>query len=212
MLETVQKLAPSDAEKFLKDLIRERPRSFRDPDQELSLRVLTGLSTKVSGSETSLLKSAARLTEAVLLDPARAWLPASKASDEELGQLDPRVAFLLAAEYHRAGDPRLATRLLGHAQLYTTIPAAAAWRFVDKGEESEDVREIDGTSRAALLLARARAVEAAGGDGAVLRQKIDHLVPLGGPIAMAARPWPKGQKAQEENQLDAPIVFKLVTR
>jgi hypothetical protein len=80
------------------------------------------------------------------------------------------------------------------------------WRFVEAGEGGLDIETLPHVDVAALLVARARALEAAGQDGAPLRQQALKLDPLNRAPARAARSWWKGRPGP---QLDAPITFAL---
>jgi len=208
LVRAARQVSTQAAEDLLTQLVRARRDAFDEPGEAVVVRVLAGLIEPAALPKSdSPGMVAAQMIGLAAKDPAAAWKKVAHASKKEVDGIDPHVAFLLGTEYHRVGDDQTATALLLHAQKVVPIPIQAAWRFVETGTETEDVRAIDNESRAALLVVRARQVEAAGGHATSLRDLAIRLTPLGGPISQSALSWPRGQPEAPDAALDAPVVF-----
>ncbi len=126
-------------------------------------------------------------------DPERALARCREAETGALTQLDDETALLLAAEAWRTGDRALFERLYAASKVIISADALRAW--LDRGEEPVDGWRSDAGERAALLLARARRLAAAGEGGAAEKREALRADPLAGPATLAARRWPAPPRA-----------------
>jgi hypothetical protein len=122
-------------------------------------------------------------------DPARALQDAAKAQPNALAMLPHGVAALLAGEAARRGDAALAFRISQPSHAFAA-PAPAIAAYV-RGETPPELDDLAGESRAALLLARARAAQAAGKDASALYAAARAADPLRGAVTLAIERWPK---------------------
>jgi tetratricopeptide (TPR) repeat protein len=143
------------------------------------------------------LKSEARLLVEVARDPAKAVEIAKTTGAEVIAGLPRGVAGLLAGEAARRGDADLVLLVAGQASQIDAPPAAIA-AFV-RGEDVTDLEDVPPADRASLLVARARAADAAGRDARPLYAAAAAADPLRGPAAVAMAKWPKpgeGRRAE----------------
>jgi len=218
LVEAAKELDPSSsrAEKLIGQLKSAR-KGFDGARVDL-VRVVAGLPVDEAAPKAAptsrterMYRDAILLTKVALKDPDRARSLLTKSPSPSLLGVDPRLALLLLAEHHRLGGDNTVRLLLAAAQRQSTLPAPAIFRFVDEGEDSEDLREADADERAAVLLVRARKLEAEGRDGSGLRSEARRLAALGGPIAQAIRNWPRASAPAKDGVDDVPVVFVRVS-
>jgi hypothetical protein len=152
---------------------------------------------------------AAKFARALVSGPSEAWDALGRAEQKELAELGDAALLLLATEFHRMGDAARADAL--YRVRSQPLPAAAAYAYVERGEEGADFAMTEPRTRAALYLARALAVEADGRDGAALRALAKRADVLRGPIARAAERWSKGVRPASAVK-DEPVVVVRVRR
>jgi hypothetical protein len=130
-------------------------------------------------------------------DPAQAPERCRKAADGTLVALPHELALLLALEAHRTGDRDLYRRFAFRVPLADA--QVAAW--IDRGVEPEDAWRLGEDERAALALARARRLEAAGEPVPPALTTAARGDPLQGPAYWAALRWPRPARAAPPIQL-----------
>ncbi len=132
---------------------------------------------------------ALRIMRAAASDPAPALSAAAGARREVLTLVPPTVLALLAGEAVRRGDAALAEKIAA-AGSGIAAPASALAAFV-KGEEPEELGDLAPELRAALLLVRARAAEAAGKPAGPIYAAARKGDALPGAVTVAAARWPR---------------------
>lgn len=166
-------------------------------------RLLAGVMTHGEDSR------AAKVARAMAIGPSETWDALGTTKEKDLVELGEAALLLLATEFHRMGDAARADAL--YRVRSQSLPAAAAYAFVERGEEGADFAMTGPRTRAALYLARALAVEADGRDGAALRALAKRADVLRGPLARAAERWPQGARPASAVK-DEPVVVVRVRR
>jgi len=131
--------------------------------------------------------------QAAKRDPERALALCRAAETGALTQLGDETTLLLTLEAWRTGDRALFDRLYAATSVGLSADALCAW--VDRGEEPVDGWRIDAGERAAVLLARARRLAAAGDGGEAAKGEALRADPLAGLATVAARHWPAPPRA-----------------
>jgi tetratricopeptide (TPR) repeat protein len=173
--------ADKEADAWLKGMARAQAAALLDADPPKPAE-LDGIAHPRNRAAAEILSAAGR-------DPDRALALAAKARPDAFANVGRGVCALLAGEAARRGDAALADRIAGAAML-VEAPSGALVAFV-RGEDPEALEGAHPAVRAGLLLARARAAEAAGRDARALYAAAREAYPLGGAVAVAMARWPK---------------------
>jgi hypothetical protein len=134
-------------------------------------------------------RAGVQLVAAAARTPDRALTLAASTRPDQLGTLPRGVAALLAGEAARRGDANLVARIANAAEL-ADVPVGTILEFV-RGRDVEDLDDASPEVRAALLLARARAAQAAGRDASALLRAARDADPIPGPVVAAIERWPR---------------------
>jgi hypothetical protein len=122
-------------------------------------------------------------------DPGKALALASKAPAEALAQMPLGVSAALVGEAARRGDGKLAHRLASAGGLVQASEAEIL-AYV-RGIDVEALDGADPEVLAGLLLARARAAQAAGRDPGAIYRAVRDADTLRGGVTLAMSRWPR---------------------
>ncbi|MFT3772944.1 MAG: hypothetical protein QM820_46760 [Minicystis sp.] len=145
--------------------------------------------TNKANTMTAELEASTKIQLAAEKDPAQAWDLCAQAGPTAFRYLHPLIAVLLAGEFARAGDRALAERLLWDRPEIGSPPASLL-AYVIEGVEHPDLWRLDLSMRAALDLARARALEARGEDASGLYKAVERGDLAVGVVTRARFAWP----------------------
>jgi tetratricopeptide (TPR) repeat protein len=163
-----------------------------DPAFGLWMRSLAGLpldEKELKKLPEGPMRSAIAIQWAAGRDPAAAWLQCAKAPPGTFARLAAPVALLLATEFERAGDERIALALFGAAE-EIPFPVSAFKDYVRDGREDADMWRLDLETRAVLDLVRARALQGQGAAAASLYAAARKRDPVPSLAARAEAAWP----------------------
>lgn len=118
-----------------------------------------------------------------------AWTECHTATVGAMDMLDKPTTLLLAAEFERVGDPVLAGKLLGTLALLTPLSHQELRAAVFAPDGEAVVEHLDPELRAAVLLARARRLDAEGLDSSDTYEMVTNDDILKGVVTSALREW-----------------------
>ncbi|XXF77705.1 hypothetical protein P2318_32350 [Myxococcaceae bacterium GXIMD 01537] len=122
-------------------------------------------------------------------DPERAWRQCHGVSIAALERLPATTALLLAAEFERAGEPLVAGQLLRTLQLAVPLSRQELRRAVFEPGGEAALAHLDPELRAAVLLARARRLDAEGQDSSAVYAAAARDDLVHGVVSGAMRRW-----------------------
>src|SRR5262249_40389098 len=135
------------------------------------------------------MRSAILIQAAAARDPAAAWLQCAKAPPGTFARLAAPVALLLASEFARAGDDRIASALFAAAE-EIPFPISALKEYVREGREDHEMWRLDPEVRAVLDLVRARSAQVQGTAATSLYAAARTRDPVPSLAARAEKEWP----------------------
>jgi tetratricopeptide (TPR) repeat protein len=143
---------------------------------------------ELSAIEDEDARAAALLIHDAVEVPGAAVKSLARASRRVADQVDPTLRLLLGAEAART-DPGLVAPIVADVGFRPALADLVA-RFV-RGEEPFELSNLEPDQRAALLLGRARALEAAGRDARAVYAEVRRREVVPGPVSVALARWPR---------------------
>ncbi len=154
------------------------------------------------------IRQALAIQKAAWKSAEQAWRESHNASVSTLEMLDTSTTLLLAAEFERVGATALAGKLFGTLALLTPLSREELRTAVFAPEGEAVLAHLDPEWRAAVLLARARRMDAQGLDSRDTYAAVARSDILQGVVTSAMRQWTRPARGEAPVQDEA---LRLVT-
>jgi tetratricopeptide (TPR) repeat protein len=154
------------------------------------------------------MRQALAIQKAAWKSAEQAWRESHNASVSTLEMLDTSTTLLLAAEFERVGATALAGKLFGTLALHTPLSREELRTAVFAPEGEAVLAHLDPEWRAAVLLARARRMDAQGLDSRDTYAAVARSDILQGVVTSAMRQWTRPARGEAPVQDEA---LRLVT-